>query len=284
MTHPTPSLPAAFRLDGARALVTGASRGIGRACALALAAAGCDLVLTARTESALQQAVKEAEAHGVRARALAADLAEPGAPTAVVRRAAEEFGALDVLVHNAGVLPTAEDGTPLLVPFQLSAQPDWERVISVNLNVTAELCRAAHPFLAASDRASLILMSSVAGLVATPMMEAYAASKAAQISLARSLGVGWAREGIRVNAVSPGWITTDMTSFAVETGPVSDWLMSHVPQGRWGTPEDVAGAVLFLASPAAALVTAQTLVLDGGLSVPDGGLAGIPKPPSPFAA
>lgn len=278
------TLPAAFRLDGARALVTGASRGIGRAGALALASAGCDLVLTARSEAALRQVGKEAEAYGVRAHVLPADLAEPGGPTAVAREAARALGGIDVLVHNAGVLPTAADGSPVLVPFQSSAQEDWERVIAVNLNVTAELCRAAHPWLAASGRASLILMSSVAGLIGAPMMEAYAASKAAQISLARSLGVGWAREGIRVNAISPGWVTTEMTRFAVETGPVSEWLMSHVPQGRWGTPEDVAGAVLFLASPAAALVTAQTLVLDGGLSTPDGGLAGVPKPPSPFAA
>ncbi|WP_282204136.1 SDR family NAD(P)-dependent oxidoreductase [Kitasatospora fiedleri] len=278
------TLPGAFRLDGARALVTGASRGIGRACALALAEAGCEVVLTARSAAALHAVAEEAEALGARARALPADLGAAGAPSAVVAEAAAALGGIDVLVHNAGVLPTAADGSPVLVPFQHSAQDDWEHVIAVNLNVTAELCRAAHPHLAASGRASLVLMSSAAGLMGTPMLEAYAASKAAQISLARSLGVGWAREGIRVNAVCPGWVTTDMTSFASDAEPVSQWLMSHVPQGRWGTPEDVAAAVLFLASPAADLVTAQTLVLDGGLSTPDGGLAGVPKPPSPFAA
>ncbi|MGW4814923.1 SDR family NAD(P)-dependent oxidoreductase [Kitasatospora cineracea] len=278
------TLPGAFRLDGARALVTGASRGIGRACALALAEAGCDLVLSARTGAALREAAEEAEGHGVRAVALAADLAEPGAPGALVERAAAALGGIDVLLHNAGVLPTAADGSPVLVPFQHSTQQDWEHVIAVNLNATAEICRAAHPHLAASDRASLILMSSASGVMGTPLLDAYAATKAGQISLARSLGVGWAREGIRVNAVCPGWITTDMTSFASGTEPFSQWLMAHVPQGRWGTPEDVAGAVLFLASPASALVTAQALVLDGGLSTPDGGLGAIPKPPSPFAA
>ncbi|BAJ33088.1 MULTISPECIES: SDR family NAD(P)-dependent oxidoreductase [Kitasatospora] len=280
----TSTLPGAFRLDGARALVTGASRGIGRACALALAAAGADVALTARSGAALHGAAKEAEEHGVRAVALAADLAGPGAPSDVVDRAAAALGGLDVVLHNAGVLPTAADGSPVLVPFQHSTQEDWEYVIALNLNVTAELCRAAHPHLAASGRASLILMSSASGVMGTPLLDAYAATKAAQISLARSLGVGWAREGIRVNAVCPGWITTDMTGFASGTEAFSNWLMAHVPQGRWGSPEDVAGAVLFLASPASALVTAQALVLDGGLSTPDGGLAAIPKPPSPFAA
>ncbi|MFC8719358.1 SDR family NAD(P)-dependent oxidoreductase [Kitasatospora sp. NPDC057198] len=278
------TLPGAFRLDGARTLVTGASRGIGRACALALAEAGSDLVLSARTGAALREVVEEAEEHGVRALALPADLAEPGAPGGLVERAAAALGGIDVLLHNAGVLPTAADGSPVLVPFQHSTQQDWEYVISVNLNATAEICRAAHPYLAASDRASLILMSSASGVMGTPLLDAYAATKAAQISLARSLGVGWAREGIRVNAVCPGWTTTDMTSFASGAEPFSRWLMAHVPQGRWGAPEDIAGAVLFLASPASALVTAQALVLDGGLSTPDGGLAAIPKPPSPFAA
>lgn len=271
-----------FRIDDARALVTGASRGIGRATAVALADAGCDLAVSARTEAALADTVRAVEERGRKAVAIAGDLAEPGVAAAVVEQAAEFFGGLDVVVHNAGTLPTEDDGSPVLVPLQGSEQSHWDHVISVNVNATAALCRAAHPYLAASERASLILMSSVAGLVGTPMMEAYAVSKAGQVSLARSLAVGWARQGIRVNALCPGWTRTDMTAFAA-SGPLSDWLMAHVPLGRWAEPEEVALAALFLAGPAASFLTGHALVLDGGLAVPDGGLAGIPKPPSPFA-
>ncbi|WP_155057500.1 SDR family NAD(P)-dependent oxidoreductase [Streptomyces blattellae] len=273
-----------FRLDGARALVTGASRGIGKAVAEGLADAGCDLAVTARTLPALDSTVRAVDDRGRKAVALDGDLAAPGTAAGLVGRAASALGGLDVIVHNAGTLPTAADGTPLLAPLQHADQRHWDAVIAVNLNATAALCRAAHPHLAESERASLVLMSSVAGLVGTPMMEAYAATKAAQLSLTRSLAVGWARQGIRVNALCPGWTRTDMTAFASETGPLSDWLTSHVPLGRWATADEVVGAALFLASPASSFVTGHALVVDGGLAVPDGGLAGHPKPPSPFAA
>ncbi|RST11805.1 SDR family oxidoreductase [Streptomyces sp. WAC04770] len=273
-----------FRLDGARALVTGGSRGIGRAVAEALADAGCDLAVTARTLPALDATVRAVAERGRKAVALDGDLAEPGVAAALVDRTAAALGGLDVVVHNAGTLPTAEDGSPLLVPLQHAEQRDWETVVSVNLNATAAVCRAAHPYLVESERASLVLMSSIAGIVGTPMMEAYAATKAAQLSLARSLAVGWARSGVRVNALCPGWTRTDMTAFASEAGALSEWLTSHVPLGRWATVDEVVGATLFLASPASSFVTGHALVVDGGLAVPDGGLAGHPKPPSPFAA
>ncbi|MFJ4821670.1 SDR family NAD(P)-dependent oxidoreductase [Streptomyces bacillaris] len=273
-----------FRLDGACALVTGGSRGIGRAVAEALADAGCDLAVTARTLPALDATVRAVTERGRKAVALDGDLAEPGVAAALVDRAAAALGGLDVVVHNAGTLPAAEDGSPLLVPLQHAEQRDWETVVSVNLNATAAVCRAAHPYLVESERASLVLMSSIAGIVGTPMMEAYAATKAAQLSLARSLAVGWARSGVRVNALCPGWTRTDMTAFASEAGALSEWLTSHVPLGRWATVDEVVGATLFLASPASSFVTGHALVVDGGLAVPDGGLAGHPKPPSPFAA
>ncbi|MGP3975620.1 SDR family NAD(P)-dependent oxidoreductase [Streptomyces sp. 8N114] len=270
-------------MDGARALVTGASRGIGRAVALAFADAGADLALSARSEEALKDTAAEVARRGRTAILAPGDFSRATAAGAVVDEAAEALGGLDIVVHNAGILPGGPDGAPQLTPLQHARQEDWDAVVTVNLNASAALCRHAHPHLAASARASVVLMSSVAGAVGIPMMEAYAATKAAQISLARSLAVGWAREGIRVNALCPGWTRTDMTTFASGTAALSDWLMAHVPLGRWAEPEEAACAALYLASPAAAFLTGQALLLDGGLSVPDGGLAGIPKPASPFA-
>ncbi|MFF2523919.1 SDR family NAD(P)-dependent oxidoreductase [Streptomyces liangshanensis] len=273
-----------FRVDGARALVTGASRGIGRAVARALAEAGADVALSARTGDALKETASLVQDQGRTAVLVPGDLADTARAAQVVDQAAHALGGLDIVVHNAGVLPMEDDGSPVVLPLQESFQRDWDSVLHVNLGATAAVCRAAHPHLAASPRASLVLMSSVAGVVGAPRMEAYAASKAAQISLVRSLATGWARQGIRVNALCPGWTRTDMTAFAYGSGPLSDWLMGHVPLGRWAEVADVAAATLYLASPASAYLTGHALVLDGGMSVPDGGLAGTPKPPSPFVA
>ncbi|MET8978310.1 SDR family NAD(P)-dependent oxidoreductase [Streptomyces sp. NPDC004539] len=273
-----------FRLEGARALVTGASRGIGKAVAVALADAGCDLAVTARTTAALADTVRAVEDRGRKATALAGDLEAVGVAAELVERAAQALGGLDVVVHNAGVTPADDGGGMLLVQLQDLPERAWDRVIAVNLDATAALCRTAHPYLAESERASLVLMSSTAALLGAPLLDSYAATKAAQVSLARSLAVGWARQGIRVNAVCPGWTLTDMTTFASGTDALSEWLMGHVPLGRWATVEEITGSVLFLASPAASYVTGHALVVDGGVSVPDGGLAGHPKPRSPLAA
>ncbi|MFJ8387756.1 SDR family NAD(P)-dependent oxidoreductase [Streptomyces sp. NPDC094438] len=138
--------------------------------------AGHALALSARTTAALTDTVSAVEERGRKAVAVPADLTRPDGPATVVDHAAAFFGGLDIVVHNAGTLPTAEDGSPVMAPFQGSEQAHWDRVIALNLNATAALCRAAHPHLAASDRASLVITSSVAGLVGTPMMEAYAAA------------------------------------------------------------------------------------------------------------
>ncbi|WP_434589148.1 SDR family NAD(P)-dependent oxidoreductase [Streptomyces sp. A5-4] len=277
--HTTPD---PFRLDGARVLVTGASRGIGRSVAVTLARAGGRLALSARTPEALARTAELVAKEGHDAVLVPGDLAAPEEAGAVVDGAAAALGGLDILVHNAGILPSHPDGSAAMVPLQDSVQESWDHVVSVNLNATAALCRHAHRHLSASPRASVVLMSSLAGVVGAPLMEAYAATKAAQISLARSLAVGWARTGIRVNALCPGWTRTDMTASVHTAEPLSDWLMAHVPMGRWAEPQEVAHATLFLVSPAASFLTGHALLLDGGASVPDCGLAGIAKPPSPF--
>jgi len=230
----------------------------------------------------LQNTVLDVEEKGRRAIAIAGELADSGAATRVVEQAASALGGLDILVHNAGISPTTEDGTALIVPLQELPTPQWEKVISVNVNASAEICRAAYPHLAKSSRASVVLMSSVLGIMGAPRLEAYGASKAAQISLVRSLAVGWARQGIRVNALCPGWTLTDMTKVASDVKPLSDWFISHVPNGSWASVDEVTGSAVFLASPASSYVTGHALVVDGGLGVADGGLAGHPKAPSPL--
>ncbi|MEU7099199.1 SDR family oxidoreductase [Streptomyces longwoodensis] len=273
-----------FRLEGVRALVTGASRGIGKAVATGLADAGCDLALAARTREALADTARAVVSRGRKAVLLDGDLVDANVAAGLPDRAASALGGLDVIVHNASVLPTAEDGATLLAPFQETHQQEWDTVMAVNLDATAALCRAAYPHLVSSDRASLVIMSSIAGLTGGPRIDAYAATKAAQLSLTRSLALSWARQGIRVNAVCPGWTRTDMTEIVTGNEATADWLTSHIPIGRWAAPEEVVGPVVFLASPAASYVTGHALVADGGISVPEVGLSGFAKPPSPFTA
>lgn len=273
-----------FRVDGARALVTGASRGIGAAIAVALARAGADLAICARTEQALNGTRGRIQDAGRQVFSIPGDFSTPACAGEAVDRATDVLRGLDIVIHCAGILPTTPEGSPHIAPMAQTTEKSWDAVCTVNLDATAALCRRSMVQLAESRHASMILVSSVAGLMGTPGMEVYAATKAAQISLVRSLAVSGGRNGIRVNALCPGWVETDMTAFVSGTQPVSDWLMAHVPQGRWIKPDAVAHSAVYLASSAARHVTGHTLVVDGGLSIADGGLGGIPKPPSPFAA
>jgi NAD(P)-dependent dehydrogenase (short-subunit alcohol dehydrogenase family) len=271
-----------FRLDGTRALVTGASRGIGAAVAVAIAEAGADLALSARTSDALSATADLVRESGHAVTRVPGDLNDPGAADRVVTDAVGALGGLDVLVHCAGILPSDAEGRPALKPLAATTAAEWAPVLTVNLEGTVALCRAAYPHLARSPRASVVLVSSVAGLIGTPLMEAYAVTKAAQVSLARSLSAAWAPDGIRVNALCPGWVRTDMTAAVHGVPEVSDWLIAHVPLRRWAEPAEAAHAALFLVSPAASFVTGHALVVDGGLTIPDGGLTFRPLPAPPL--
>ncbi|QQC94094.1 SDR family oxidoreductase [Streptomyces alfalfae] len=274
MTAHTP-----FDLTGARVLVTGASRGIGRAIATAFAEAGAVVAVHARSAARLSATVDTIRAVGGQAEPTPGDLGVAGQAESVIATAAQHLGGLDVLVHNAGVLPLGEGDDPLFTSFEATTEGHWALVLQMNFGVSVALCRAVRPHLDASTRASVVLVSSAAGFMAMPSVEAYAAAKAAQLSLVRSLSAGWASAGIRVNGLCPGWTRTDMTAPISGNQRLSAALLTHVPLGRWAEPEEMGGAAVFLASPAASFITGHCLVADGGLTIPDGGLTALATSP-----
>jgi 3-oxoacyl-[acyl-carrier protein] reductase len=236
------------------ALVTGASRGIGRAIALELAAAGAEVVVNYAASAAAAEAVVEAiTAAGGRAYALAADVSVEEQVDALVKTVLERSGRLDVLVNNAGI---TRDG--LLLRMKTS---DWQSVIDLNLTGVFLCTRAVSRSMLKARSGRIINITSVVGLVGNPGQANYSAAKAGVIGFTRSTAAEFASRGITVNAVAPGFIATDMTS-ELNQEPI----LAAIPLGRMGQPEEVAGAVRFLAAdPAAAYITGQVLQVDGGM-------------------
>ncbi|GLZ77831.1 2-deoxy-D-gluconate 3-dehydrogenase [Actinorhabdospora filicis] len=255
-----------YRLEGASALVTGASRGIGRAVAVALARAGASVALLARDAGRLGEVRAEIAAVGGRALAVPCDLESPGAVAEAMALVLVEFPDLSIVVNNAG-------GMSHVGPFLASTEDDWAGIWSGNVTSAVRVLRHLGPHLVARGGGAVVNMSSVAGLAGVPMLSHYGATKAALISLTRTLAVEWAPHGVRVNALAPGWVTTDLTgAFSGDPG-LSAALTGDVPQHRWGGVEEVAHAAVFLAGEAASFITGACLTLDGGLLAQPGGAA-----------
>jgi NAD(P)-dependent dehydrogenase (short-subunit alcohol dehydrogenase family) len=244
-------------LGGAVALVTGASRGIGRAAALALAEAGYDVVGLARGEADLESLGKEVAAAGRSFLPVAADLTEVERLPDVVAAAWDWRGGLDVLVNVAGVIVRTEP--PAVTPEA------WDRTFDVNVRGPFFLTQEVGARMLAGRGGSIVNVASLAGEVVTRAAVPYQASKAALIQLTRALAVRWAPR-VRVNAVGPGYIRTSLNAAWLDDPDNRAYVEGHTPLGRVGQVEDVAGAVVFLASPAAAYVTGQHLLIDGGWS------------------
>jgi NAD(P)-dependent dehydrogenase (short-subunit alcohol dehydrogenase family) len=242
-----------FDLTGKTALITGASRGIGAAIAAAFVAAGAKVALNSRGAEQLQ---KTADAVGAAA-VLPGDVTDEEAARAVVAGAIDGLGQLDVVVNNVG-------GNGVMVPFPQLRFPGWTKVMRLNVDSAVHVLQAAAPHLLERRTGSVINVASVAGLSATPAMAQYGASKAALISLTRTLAVEWASTGVRVNALCPGWTATDLNRTLWENEEVYAGLTSTIPMGRWARAEEMAGPAVFLASDASSFMTGQTLVVDGG--------------------
>jgi len=242
-------------LQGKNALVTGASQGIGRACALALAQAGARVALAARNETRLAEVVEEIATNGGTAEAFAIDIASEESIKAGAKAAIERMGSIEILVNNAGI---TKDGLMMRMK-----RADWDSVLTTNLTGAFLMTQAVVGSMLRARWGRIINISSVVGETGQAGQANYAASKAGMIGLTKSLARELASRGITANVVAPGYIQTAMTEVLDEKQ--RDAMLSHIPLGRPGTDQDVADAVRFLASDEAAYITGHVLDVNGGM-------------------
>jgi 2-deoxy-D-gluconate 3-dehydrogenase len=243
-----------FDLNGRAAVVTGASRGLGRAMALALAEAGADIATVSRHPAA--DLAAEVERLGRRCVQLTADLEDPREVSTVVPRALRALGRVDILVNSAGLITRA--------PAVETPPEDWHRVIQVNLHAVFRLCQDAATDMLARRRGKIINIASLASFQGGILVAPYASSKGAVAQLTKALANEWAPLGINVNAIAPGYITTDLTRALRDDPNRSSAILARIPAGRWGRPDELGGAVVFLASAASDYVHGHLLAVDGG--------------------
>jgi 2-deoxy-D-gluconate 3-dehydrogenase len=245
-----------FSLDGKRALVTGASKGIGLAICQVLADAGADLAITARDAAGLAEAEEAITSRGRKAHVIKADLASAGDTRAAAQSALKAFGTIDILVNNAGVA--------LIAPLLTATVADWDTTMAINLRAPFILAQELAPAMISQKSGKIINISSQAGLIGLDDHAAYGASKGGLNQLTRVMTTEWSKYNIQVNAVCPTVILTPMGEQVWGTPEKGGPMLAKIPLGRFGKPVEVADLVLFLASRASDLITGQCILIDGG--------------------
>jgi 2-deoxy-D-gluconate 3-dehydrogenase len=249
-----------FDLTGKTAFVTGASRGIGRAIAAALAQAGADVALVARTADGLTDTADDVTAAGRKAVVIPADVTSQLEVSDAVAAAIDQLGHVDIVVNNAG-------GSNFLVSFRDLRLSGWDKLMRLNLTSAVYVCHAFAGHLLDRKSGSVINVASVAGVAASPLISPYGAAKAGLVSLTKTLAVEWAPDRVRVNALCPGWTATDLNRNLWEDPVAGPATIATVPMHRWATAEEMAGPAVFLASDASSYMTGHALVVDGGQTI-----------------
>lgn len=249
-----------FDLNGKVALVTGGNGGIGLGMALGLAKAGALVVVAARNAEKSAAAVEALRAAGSDSFALAADVTDEASVTALFGAVAERCGRLDILINNAG--------TTVRKPVDQLTLAEWNSVMDTNLTSAFLCCRAAYPLMQRAGGGKIVNIGSMASIFGMPYAPAYGASKGGIVQLTKAMAASWAKDGIQVNAVLPGWIQTDLTDGARAQVPgLNDRVIARTAAGRWGQPQDLAGIAVFLSSAGSDFITGTAIPVDGGYSI-----------------
>ena len=245
-----------FSLEDRVAVVTGASRGLGRAMALGLADAGADIVAIATTRESAAGTVAEVEALGRRAVAVGCRQQDPAEVRRATSESIEAHGRVDILVNNAGIIRRA--------PAEDYSDEDWAAVVDTNLNGVFQFCRGIGRHMLERGRGKIVNVASLLSFSGGIRVPAYSASKGGVMQLTKALANAWANKGVQVNAIAPGYFVTDNTEALRADEARYEEILARIPAGHWGDPSDLQGAVVFLSSAASDYVTGHILVVDGG--------------------